>query len=69
MVYDFFYGVGSGLLLVLVVALGILFVLWLGQPILVWRLVQSNRTLLEEVRALRHRLEKVKESEERDPER
>ncbi len=69
MVYDFFYGVGSGLLLVLVVALGILFVLWLGQPILVWRLVQSNRVLLEEVRSLRHRLEKAKESEETDPER
>ena len=67
MVHDFFNGVGGGLLILLGLgALG-LFALWISLPILVLRLVQTNRTLAEEVRSLRRACEKEQGEEDAPP--
>lgn len=53
MLQDFFNGVGSGLGLLLGLALLALFILWIGMPFLVLQLVRTNRALTTEVRRLR----------------
>lgn len=53
MLQDFFNGVGSGLGLLLGLALLALFILWIGLPFLLLQLVRTNRALTNEVRRLR----------------
>ncbi len=60
MIQDFLGGVGGGLLVLLGLAFFALFALWVSLPVLVLRLVQTNRVLTEEVRQLRDACEKGK---------
>jgi hypothetical protein len=53
MLHDFLNGVGSGLALLMGLALLALFVLWITLPFLVLQLVRTNRALTSEVRRLR----------------
>lgn len=53
MLHDFLNGVGSGLALLMGLALLALFILWITLPFLVLQLVRTNRALTSEVRRLR----------------
>ena len=53
MLHDFLNGVGSGLGLLMGLALLALFILWITLPFLVLQLVRTNRALTSEVRRLR----------------
>jgi hypothetical protein len=53
MLQDFLNGVGSGLALLMGLALLALFILWITLPFLVLQLVRTNRALTSEVRRLR----------------